>query len=51
MARSVEERVPVTILDPESPASRALDVVANWGPIDHARTARAFYERARHALR
>lgn len=51
VARSVEERVPVTLLDPEAPASRALDVVSNWGPIDHARTARAFYERARHALR
>lgn len=51
VGRSVEERVPVTLLEPDSPSSRALDIVANWGPIDHARTARAFYERARQALR
>src|SRR5262245_573505 len=32
--RSVEERVPVTLLVPESPAARAIDDVARWAPID-----------------
>ena len=51
VARSVEARRPVTLLDPAAPASRALAGVARWGPIDHARSARAFYERARAALK
>jgi len=51
VARSVELRRPVTLLDPAAPASRALASVARWAPIDQARSARAFYERARMALK
>jgi hypothetical protein len=47
----VELRRPVTLLDPSAPASRALASVARWAPIDQARSARAFYERARMALK
>ena len=49
--RSVEARIPVTLLEPAAPASRALSTVAEWGPIDHAKSARPFFERARTALR
>jgi flagellar biosynthesis protein FlhG len=49
--RSVDERLPVTILDPDSSASRAIASVARWGPIDHARGERTFFERARLSLR
>jgi len=49
--RSVEERVPVTLLEPDSPAARAIDTVSQWAPIDQAREARAFFDRARAALR
>ena len=49
--RSVEERVPVTLLVPESPAARAIDGVARWAPIDQVRRERAFFDRARAALR
>ena len=49
--RSVEARVPVSLLEPESSASRAIATVAEWGPIDHAKSARPFFERARSALR
>ncbi len=51
VARSVEARVPVLLHAPDRPAAVALDGVARWGPIDHARSARAFFERARSALR
>jgi flagellar biosynthesis protein FlhG len=49
--RSVEERVPVALLDPEAPATRALDAVSRWAPLDQSRAARPFFERARAALR
>jgi flagellar biosynthesis protein FlhG len=48
---SVQVRVPVAFSSPESPASLAIQRVAGWAPIDHARTASAFYEKARRALR
>lgn len=51
VAESVEARVPVSAMRPESPSARALATVADWGPIDHARSARPFFERARGALR
>jgi septum site-determining protein MinD len=48
---SVEARTPVVMLEPESPATRALEGVSRWRPIDEARPPRAFFERARAALR
>lgn len=51
ISRSVEARVPVTVLEPASPAAKAILSVSRWGPIDHARCARPFFERARSALR
>lgn len=51
VSRSVEVRRPVTLTEPNAPAAIALRGVAHWGPIEHARSARAFYERARRALR
>jgi flagellar biosynthesis protein FlhG len=49
--RSVEMRVPVALLEPESQAARAIDSISQWAPIDQARGARAFFDRARAALR
>ncbi len=49
--RSVEARVPVLLLEPASPSARAMSTVAEWGPIDHAKCARPFFDRARSALR
>ena len=34
-----------------SPAAQAFTRVASWPPIDHARSASPFYEKARRALR
>jgi flagellar biosynthesis protein FlhG len=51
VSRSVQVRVPVAMNEPESPAARSLAGVASWGPLDHARTSRAFYDKARRALR
>ncbi len=51
VAQSVQKRVPVTMSFPESDAALAMQRVAQWGPIDHARTTSAFYEKARKALR
>jgi flagellar biosynthesis protein FlhG len=51
VARSVEARRPVTLTEPGSPSAIALAGVARWAPIETARSARAFYERARHALK
>ncbi|HEX6881935.1 MAG TPA: AAA family ATPase [Planctomycetota bacterium] len=48
---SVEARVPVALLEPESPAARAIEGVSRWAPIDEARGTNAFFERARAALR
>ena len=49
--RSVQSRTPACILEPDSPAAKAIGAVADWEPIDMARTSSAFYERARRALR
>jgi flagellar biosynthesis protein FlhG len=49
--QSVHERRPVSLTRPQSPAAIALTTVSHWAPIDHARTARDFYEKARKALR
>jgi len=49
--RSVEMRVPVTLLEPECSAARAIDAVSRWAPIDLGREERAFFDRARAALR
>jgi MinD-like ATPase involved in chromosome partitioning or flagellar assembly len=51
VARSVQSRRPVALTEPESRAARALGRVAEWGPIEHALTTIAFYEKARRALR
>ena len=45
VARSVELRVPVSLLEPDSPAACAIEGVSQWAPIDQARGARAFFER------
>ena len=49
--QSVQERKPVSLTRPDSPAAVSLAAIAEWRPIDHARTSRAFYEKARKALR
>ena len=49
--QAVQMRQPAVLSYPESPAARALKRVAGWPPIDHARTASAFYDKARRALR
>jgi flagellar biosynthesis protein FlhG len=51
VGRSVQARSPVTVLEPNSRAARAILKIAEWGPLDHARTTSAFYEKARRALR
>ncbi len=51
VARSVQERTPVVRCAPDSASSRAIREVSSWGPIDHARTTRAFYDQSRKALR
>ena len=51
VGRSVQARAPVTLTEPESRAAKAFAKVAEWGPIEHALTTSAFYERARKALR
>jgi len=51
VSRSVQARKPVSLTEPGSRAARAMAKVAEWGPIDVARTTSAFYERARKALR
>lgn len=49
--QAVQMRQPAVLSYPDSPAARALMRVAGWPPIDHARTAAAFYDKARRALR
>ncbi len=51
VGRSVQARQPVALVEPRSPAALALAAVSEWPPIDQARGATAFYERARKALR
>lgn len=49
--QAVQMRKPAVLSYPDSPAAIAIQRVADWAPIDHARTATAFYEKARRALR
>lgn len=49
--RSVEARVPVTLLEPRSQASRDIAAVSRWAPIDRAQGEKPFFECARGALR
>ena len=49
--RSVEARVPVSLLEPEGAAAGSLRRISQWGPIDHAKSAKPFFDRARNALR
>ena len=49
--QAVQMRMPATLSFPECVAVKALEEVAAWPPIDHARSASAFYDRARRALR
>ena len=51
VARSVQSRQPVTLTEPDSRAAKAFVRVSEWGPIEHALTTVAFYEKARRALR
>ena len=51
VSQSVQRREPVLLSFPESSAAQAIRKVAAWTPIEHARTASAFYEKARRALR
>jgi flagellar biosynthesis protein FlhG len=51
VSHSIEERVPVSLTAPHSPAAGALRSVAGWQPLEFARTASPFYERAQRALR
>ena len=51
VVRSIEARVPVTSLEPDSSVAHAIQRVARWGAIDHAICSRSFFDRARSALR
>jgi hypothetical protein len=50
-AHRVEARTPVSVVAPHSLAALALARVAEWPPLECARTASPFYERALKALR
>ncbi|MEM9380153.1 MAG: AAA family ATPase, partial [Planctomycetota bacterium] len=49
--QAVQMRTPAVISYPDSSAAVALQRVASWPPIEHARTTVPFYEKARRALR
>lgn len=49
--QAVQMRKPAVISYPDCAAVKSMKRVANWPPIDHARTVQPFYERARRALR
>ncbi|QDV08885.1 Flagellum site-determining protein YlxH [Planctomycetes bacterium Poly30] len=49
--QAVQMRQPAVISYPESGAARAIKRIAGWPPIDHARSATGFYDKARRALR
>ncbi|MDP6538062.1 MAG: AAA family ATPase [Planctomycetota bacterium] len=51
VGRSVNLREPACLSQPHAPASRALTALADWDGLSCARTATAFYRRARRALR
>ena len=49
--QAVQMRKPAVISYPDCAAVKSIKRVADWPPIDHARTVQPFYERARRALR
>ena len=49
--QAVQLRKPAVISYPDCAAVKSMKRVADWPPIDHARTVQPFYERARRALR
>lgn len=49
--QAVQMRKPAVISYPDCAAVQSMKRVAGWPPIDHARSAQPFYERARRALR
>jgi len=51
IGESVEERAPLLMGDCDGPGARALKEVVRWEALEHARSARPFFERARRALR
>ncbi len=51
VGHSVQARLPITIAKPGNQAAKAIAKIAEWTPIDHARSTSAFYERARKSLR
>ncbi len=51
VTQSVQQRSPVTVSWPASPAAQALQAVVQWGPLDLARASSSFFQGARRALR
>jgi flagellar biosynthesis protein FlhG len=51
VSKSIEHRIPVSKLLPDSQAALAIHRIAEWPALDLARTSSAFYERALRALR
>lgn len=49
--QAVQLRKPAVLSYPDCAAVQSMKTVAEWAPIDHARTAQAFYDKARRALR
>jgi len=49
--QAVQMRSPAALSFPGCDAVHALEKIADWAPIEHARSATPFYERARRALR
>lgn len=49
--QAVQMRKPAALSFPDCAAVKSMKRVAAWPPIDHARSAKPFYERARRALR
>ncbi len=49
--QAVQMRKPAALSYPDCAAVKSMKRVADWPPIDHARSAQPFYERARRALR
>ena len=51
ITQSVQQRSPVTVSWPDSPAAKALQTVVTWSGLDLARGSQPFFQRARKALR
>lgn len=51
ITQSVQQRSPVTVSWPDSPAARSIQAIVGWEYLDLARGATPFYQRARRALR